>query len=375
MLPETHLVVLAGLTAIFFIKAILEKETPRYFKWLILCAVSASFTVAVKINAAYIVLLPVSLLWRPVREKYIDLKRAGMFLAGLIAPYILVNPAIIFDFNRYKDWLLEMSRLSGTTPGIWTTRMAQVKSVLEDVYLYNLFPTVLLMVLFILACILMIKKNPAAFAGFMFFFLYSLFTIANMKHNFYGRHLVILILPLQMFILFPLIYYFNSMPKQGKAFVTFVCVVATLWMYPPHRSVQRIIDMQDKTFANHWKQESRDELADFVKINNAVLYFYDFHGFSLPNTIHDRIIPFTHLSELPDSLKTNEYVAFIRYRKAGKGVFNPILKYNAGVEQILERFEPVKTFGTPGGNHDINDQSPLGNPTIELLKRRIEDGG
>jgi hypothetical protein len=375
MLPETHLTLLAGLTMIFFLKAVLVKEqdTPSYFKWLILCAVFASFTTAAKINAAYIALLPLSLMWRLYKENGLAWKRAGMIAAALSVPYVLVNPALIFNFNAYKTWLLEMRELSGTAPGIWAERVKPIAQVLKDLHLYNVFPAALLILLFILACVVMIKKNPAAFGGFMFFFLFSFSIIANMKHAFYGRHLMFLILPFNLFILFPLMEYFQRMPKRARAFVTLVCLIVTLWVYPPHKVVQRIGALKEKSFTAKWKQESRDKLAEFVKNNDAVIYFYDFHGFSLPDTIYDRIIPFKDIDEIPERLKPGEYVAFIRYKKADKGVFNPIKKYNGDVLQLLENYEIIKTLGKPGGVHDINDQSPLSNPTIELMKPKNQE--
>lgn len=375
MLPETHLTLLAGFTALFFAKAILAREKKKgdlnhYFRWLILCAVFASLTTAAKLNAAYIVALPLSLLWKPFREKFMTWKRTGMVSLALVLPYVLVNPAILFNISRYKDWLLEMSELSGTSPGIWADRIKPITQVLNELYLYKTLPLAAVILLAIWAGVVIFRRNPVAFGGFLFFMLYSFVTIANMKHAFYGRHLMFLVLPFGVFLLFPFIEIFQRAGVRLKAAITLACLIITLWIYPPHKVVGNIFALKGKSFTNSWKQESRDRLAKFAKTNNSVLYFYDYHGFSLPETIYHQIIPFSNIDELPEQLKDNEYVAFIRYKKAGKGVFNPIDKYGADVRELRERYKTFRVFGKRGGAHDINDQSPLGNPTILLMKAK-----
>jgi hypothetical protein len=367
MMPETPLTLLAGITFIFFAKAVLEKNISRYFTLVMICTLFASLTVAAKINASYIVLIPVSLLWRIFRENYFNAQRGGLFLAALGVPYILINPAAIFNFSSYKSWLLEMVTLSETNAGIWKTRLPQLEKVLKNVYLWELLPVIIIALLFLLACFLVIKKNPAALVGFLIFFFYSLWTILNMKHNFYGRHLMFLMLPFQLFLLFPFMDLFDRIPQKGKTVFSLTCLLITLWMFPPHQAIKKITHLKTKQFAS-WKRESRDELIDFVKNNNATLYFYDFHGFSLPNTIHKNIIPFTSIDEIPLPLKANEYVAVIRYKHTTKGVFNRINKYSSDLQEIDEHYQTIKTFGIAGGKHDINDQAPLTDPSIEVKK-------
>lgn len=370
MLPETHITILAGLTSIFFARAVLEKDISKYFKWVVIISVFASLTIAAKINTLYIVFLPLSLLIRLFKEKYITVKRMGIVAAGLVLPYILVNPAVIFNFTGYKDWLVKMYHLGETTPGMWMNRTSQIFPFIKNLYLFNVLPAVILIGLLILSCILMIKKNPAAFAGFMFFILYSLAALTNMKHAFWGRHLMFLILPLHLLILFPLVLLFQKIPKRLKAGVTLLCLVITLWTFPPAQTVHNILKLKDAAFTTQWKKESRDELEAFVKSSGAKLFFYDHHGFSLPNTIRHRVIPFADPDKLPDRLEPNEYVALILYKNAKKGINNKKGIYNTHVGRLLKKYTTVKIFGKPGGAHNINKQVPFRNPTILLLKNK-----
>ncbi|MCP5102254.1 MAG: hypothetical protein GY950_02695 [bacterium] len=130
--------------------------------------------------------------------------------------------------------------------------------------------------------------------------------------------------------------------------------------------------MNEKKFAGQWEPESRDQLAEFVTSTGALLHFYDVHGFSLPDTIHNRIIPFSDTAALPRTLQPHEYVAFIRYKKSGKGQVDHQGKYNRDRRFLLENYKPVNVFGKPGGNNDINVQAPQSNPTIVLMKPKEE---
>ncbi len=371
MLPEAHLGLLAGLTAVAFGKAVITKDISRYFSWVVICAVSASLTAAAKINAFFIVLLPLSLIWRLAAEKYLtvkSLKRLAAIAAGFVLPYVLVNPAVIINFKGYKAWLSAMRELSGAKPEAWTGREYGILPFLKDLYLANAFPAILLILLFVLACIFMVKRNPAAFAGFMVFSLYSLYTIANMKHMLYARHFVFLLLPFNLLMLFPLIHLFRKAPKSLKAGVTLVCLAATLWVFPPGKIFAGIGNLVNGEFTRQWKKESRDDLIDFVKANDATLYFYDYHGFSLPDNIHDKVIPFPGVTDAPGHLKPNEFVALVLYKHRGKGQVDQVGKYQRDLDVLLKKYKPVKIFGKPNGANDINKQAPQANPTIMLLK-------
>ncbi|MCP5102544.1 MAG: hypothetical protein GY950_04155 [bacterium] len=375
LLPEMHVGILSGLTTIFFIKALFEEKISRYYSYLVLTTVCASLTVAAKISSAYILLLPLALAWRLVKEKYFTRKRVGILAAAAILPYIIFNPAVIFNPGAYKKWLGTMTKLSELNPEEWPERLDTIGSFIKNLHLLDAWPALPVIGLFIAACILMIKKNPAAFLGFMLFLLLSFYTIVNMKHSLYElytRHFSILILPVNVLILFPLIYYFKKVPKAVRAGITLVCLVVTIWAYPPWNSVQHIVRLKDKSFSSQWKKESRDRLIDFVKTNDAVLYFYDYHGFSLPDNLYPRIIPFSETDRLPRRLGQNQYVAFIKYKDAGKGQLNPEGKYNRDIARLLRDYRPVKIFGKPGGAHDINDAGPRRNPTIVLLKEKKE---
>jgi hypothetical protein len=378
MLPETHLGLLAGLTTIAFAKAVITNDLSRYFKWVIICAATASLTVAVKINAFFIVLLPLSLLWRLLQDKHLtfnflkpdSLKRWASLAAAFILPYVLVNPAMVINFKGYKAWLSAMRQLSGVKPESWADRDYGIVPFLKDLYLSHAFPVALMILLVVLTCIFMVKRNPAAFAGFMIFFLHSLYTIANMKHMLYSRHFVFLLLPFNILMLFPLIYLFRLAPRNIKAGLTLVCLIITLWVFPLGKTIDAISKLPSGKFSTNWERESRDDLIDFVKANDAVLYFYDYHGFSLPNNIHDRIIPFSEVTDAPDLLKANEYVALILYKTAGQGQVDQQGKYAPDRDFLLNKYSPVKILGKPAGANDINKQAPQGNPTIILLKER-----
>ncbi|MCU0284941.1 MAG: hypothetical protein MUF15_00955 [Acidobacteria bacterium] len=376
MLPETHLGILAGLTAIAFAKAIVTGDIAKYYRWLLICAAAASFTAAVKINAFFIVLLPLSLIWRVVQEKYLtfnwiskeQLKRWIFLAVSFILPYVLVNPAIVINFKGYKAWLSAMRQLSGVKPESWADRDYGIVPFLKDLYLSHAFPVFLVIILLVLACIFIVKRNAAAFAGFMIFFLHSLYTIANMKHMLYARHFVFLLLPFNILILFPFIHFFRVAPRSIKAGVTLICLLITLWIFPPGKTIAAIGNISPGKFNTQWQRESRDELIDFVIANDAVLYFYDYHGFSLPHNLRDRIIPFSEVTDAPDHLKSNEYVALILYKTAGQGQVDQQGKYIPDRDLLLNKYKTIKTLGKPGGNNDINKQAPQVNPTILILK-------
>ncbi|MCP5102255.1 MAG: hypothetical protein GY950_02700 [bacterium] len=190
MLPETHLGLLAGVTAIAFVKAVIEKKNSRYFLLVVTCAAAASLTVAAKLNAVFIVFLPISLLWRLVSQKYLTLKRSALTAAAFIIPYILVNPAVIINFKGYKAWLSFMRKLSGTGSESLGGRQSGFLPFLKDLYMADALPVALVILLFLFTCIILVKRNPAAFAGVLAFFSLSLYTIGNMKHMLFDRHFV-----------------------------------------------------------------------------------------------------------------------------------------------------------------------------------------
>lgn len=370
MLPETHLGILAGFTSIAFIKAVLEKEISRYFIWVAVCAAMASFTVGAKINAAYIVLLPLSLGWRLVKEKYTDFKRISILAGAIAVPYILVNPASVLDIRKYYRWINTMRELSGSDPTAMGDNSHQIKVFMDNIYLAKTFPLLLLAALVLAAAVLLIRRNWAAFAGLALFLGISFYTISNMKHDLYARHFVFLLLPINILVLYPLIHFYGKAPKSLKAGVTLVCLVITLWWFPPGETIRDISNLGSQHFSTKWKIESRDHLEAFVKEKQARVYFYDFHGFSLPDTIYSRLIPFSDPVRLPEKLEENEYVAFIKYKIAKKERANRNGDYNRAVADLMKRYKPVKVFGPRGGAHDINDAAPLKNPTIVLLKEK-----
>ncbi|HLP46792.1 MAG TPA: hypothetical protein VK469_12625, partial [Candidatus Kapabacteria bacterium] len=179
-----------------------------------------------------------------------------------------------------------------------------------------------------------------------------------------------LLLPFNILILFPFIHFFRGAPRSVKSGIALLCLLITLWIFPPGKTIAAISNLPAGKFNTQWERESRDELIDFVKANDAVLYFYDYHGFSLPNNLHERIIPFSEVTGAPDNLKPNEFVALILYKTAGQGQVDQQGKYIPDRDFLLNKYKTIKTLGKPGGNNDINKQAPQANPTILILKEK-----
>lgn len=263
-----------------------------------------------------------------------------------------------------------MRELAGSDPGAVGDNSFQINVFLKNLYFAEKFPLILLAILIVFSAILLLKKNWAAFIGLAVFFGISYYTISNMKHDLYARHFVFLLLPFNILVLYPLIYFYRDAPKSIKAGVTLICLIVTLWWFPPGEIYQDISNLVNQQFSTRWEIESRDHFESFVKNNKARVYFFDFHGFSLPDTIQSQLIPFSNRERLPEKLGSEDYVAFIKYKITKKEGHNRNGEYNQMIEYLRGHFKPVKVFGSPGGAHNINDESPLTNPTIVLMKEK-----
>ncbi len=362
VLPDNYLFLLSGLTVLLFIKALLEKKTSRYFLLTVACMIMASITIAVKLSTIFIILLPLSLLPPVLKEKKLNRKQGVGLIGCVVLPYILINPTILVKPFTYIKWLLSMGDQSGTTSGTWFERLPQIRHFIDDLTILKVFPIAVVILLVLIAFVLLIRKNPYAFAAFFIFLFFSLYVLTNMKEAFYARHLMFLMLPLQLLVLYPLIYLFHKSPRQIRAVFTVICLLLTLNAFPPAQSMKKFHRFTTGTFTAKWKKESRDQLEQFVKTNNATLYFYDMHNFSLPNTIHNQILPFSDRQQLPQTLKKDEYIALILYKTSKNKTYNQMKAF------LLANYKTVKSFGPANGAHDITFYGPQFNPTILLLK-------
>lgn len=373
MLPQTAMGIMAGITALAFVKAIFEEDISKYYRWTLFCAAAASLTVANKINAVFIVFLPLSLVWRLIREKHLSMKRLGALASAFTLPYILANPAIIFNTKNYFLWCMSMFNPAQPDPNLLVTRSAKIQVFLKDIHVFELFTPVALIALFIAACIIFAKKNPAALSGILFFLAISFYSVTTMSHKvhpMHPRHYVFLVLPINIFFLYPFAYGYKKASRSIKAGATLVCLLATMSAYAPQQVFSEIIRLPGRTFTQQWPRESRDDLIDFVRENNAVIHFYDLHGFSLPDSIRHRLISFSSVSQLPEKLAASEYIAFIKYKSAAKIERNVNGQYNRTTDQLMGRFQVVRILGAPDGAHDLHNYAPLQNPTIVILKEK-----
>lgn len=374
MLPQTHVGLMSGITALVFMRAAMEPDIRRYYRWTLICTAASASTAAIKINAIYILLLPLTLIWRLTAEKYITLKRAAKLMAAAIIPYILINPALLFNPGNYFQYLRGISDTSGfLEPATLMSRAPEINLFLKNLHLANILPAALLLGLLTASCIILARKNPVAFSGFLFFMLFSFYSITTMNHKvyqMYSRHYVFLILPFTVLALFPLAYVFSRSPRSVRAGITLICLLATISAYSPSQVFSDIASLPSRKFTTTWPKESRDELVEFVQKNNAVIYFYDFHGFSYPDTILPQLTPFVATAQIPSPLGAHEYVAFIKYKNAAKINENIDGKYNTDIDYLLRTYETVHVFGPPEGAHDLHIQAPQSNPCIIILKEK-----
>ncbi|MCX5782380.1 MAG: hypothetical protein NT145_06720 [Elusimicrobia bacterium] len=374
MLPTSHQVIFAGITTILFLKTILAKENKSKFYWLIACAVFASSTVAIQLNAAYIMFLPLSLALEQIISGCIKNKKQWIVLIlAIVLPYLIINPASWLSSPDYRKWLLEMLNNASTVDGAWIGRLNYILEFLRDVNLLTSLSAISLIILVISSIYLMIKTNVYAFCGFAVFYLYSFYKIVNMSEQMFQRHLAFLLLPAALFIIFPLIFLYQRSPKNIKILLSAVLLLGTLRTYPYAAVLSGINSLFKGKFSNEWPKESRDYFADYVLKNKVKVFFYDYHNFSLPNTLDYSLLPFSNLSQIPEQLKKDEYIGLILYSPTNKDISNvPGLEkleiYKIMLEKIQKKYKIVKIFGNSEPTYDIVDEGPLTNPTIVLLK-------
>ena len=249
-----------------------------------------------------------------------------------------------------------------TVDGLWQPRLNMIIDFVKNISILSAVPALLLILLFALTVILLVKLDIFAFSGFFIFLFYSFYKIANMSEDFYPRHFSFLILPIAMFFIFPLIYFYQKAQRNIKVLLSALLLGGTLFAYPYASVNAGIRSLFRDTFTKQWPVESRDNFAAFVLQNKARVYFYDYHRFSLPDNLGNNLIVFTKSEELPKVLKSNEYIGLILYASSNMDVYNKTTK------GLFRKYKVVKTFGDPKGSYDINDEAPLNNPTIVMMK-------
>ena len=385
MLTETHITLLAGITCIFFILALITKDTKKFIKYLLVCCTFSSLTIASKMYTAWIIVLPLSLVFYLYKNHNFPLlsnKRTLLKIAALLTiPYLIINPAVFLKTPKYIQWIkanLEYStRAPGTLPFSWISNshiIREIATFVNDLYLIKLIPAGILILLFIGTSILMIRISKIAFASFIFFHFYSFNVIVNQRLPVYNRHFVFMLLTYFLFFLFPFIYYYKKAPYFIKSFVILTSLVITVSIYPVKTICTDMTNLFNSKFTNNWTRESRDEFSEYVKSNNLTVYFYDYHHFSLPNDIRDKIIPFSDIEAVPKKLGKNQIIGLIQYIPATENrldwgkIYNNVIKYNTVVKYLKETYRFHKIIGPKEGNYTMWNLSPISNPSILLLK-------
>jgi hypothetical protein len=182
LLPESHLILFSGITCLFFVKTLLSDSQKKYNKLMLWTALFASLTVSTKLSAAFICLLPLSLLWHLVKEsetltetKKILLK----FTSAMVLPFIFVNPALILNGRSYLNTVKDIAQQSRPTNGQWLTHTQEIATFFRELYFFQSWNLVLVLILILAAAFLIAKRNPPAFFGFFFFYIFTFLRIAD----------------------------------------------------------------------------------------------------------------------------------------------------------------------------------------------------
>jgi hypothetical protein len=387
LLGNSEVALLAGFTALFFILTLLTNEQKKYFKYLIICFIFSSMTIAAKLSSAFIIFLPISLLIHMYKTKIFDrdkLSRNNTFLKcslALIVPYIIINPAILlntFNFFSKMRYLIFQPGAGVEIPFQWMTNINQVFGFINNLYLIATVPNILLILFAIIASFLMIRISPIAFGAYVFFHLYSFSKILNISYlGLYSRLFIFLLLTHIFFILFPFIYFYRheKFSKYLKVIVLIISILFTLKFYPISTVNEGFAKFRNGNFAT-WTKDSRDDFEEYVEKNNLEIYFYDCHNFSLPENIHNRLLFFDKFEDLPKRLGVNQKIAFIKYRD-GESIFSDrdpdgtkTKKYWNMIKYLQENYILCKSFGDEIPNYGFGTDAPAGNPTILLLSQK-----
>lgn len=363
MLPPVHVALASGFTMLFFAKALCETDRDKHFNWSALCAGFASITIAVQISSVSIILLPLSLAIKHLKNgafKYP--KNRWKFLLALFAPYIVINPAVILSPFAYANNLYALARNSKEVAGNWLSRIGALTGFVQEIRIISSAPNLLLVALLISTIVILIKIDLYAFLAFSFFYLYSFQKLANMSEALYTRHFAFLIIPTYFWFVFPIIYLYQKVSQNIRLIAMILILLGTLTVYPYSDVKEGIESLFTGKFSQAWARESRDDLSDYVLLNKLKLYFYNFHNICIPENLRNKITLFTNKDELPKRLAGDERIAVFLYKTSDMDEYNQMMKY------LKSRYKIDKVFGRSGGDGDIRDEGPYENPTILLFK-------
>ncbi len=363
MLPTAQLALLAGITSIFFFKALFEEDGKKKFIWIILSAIFASISVSCQLSSAFILLLPLSLSVNFIIKGYMKgWGKKMVLILSLILPYILINPASWLSSPDYRKWIYTMAQNSRVSEGLWHQRISVITNFVKDLHILSTLGVALLIILFALTVIIFIKMDKIAFLGFFIFYFYSFYKIANMNEMVFERHFSFLILPAIFWFTLPFVYIYLKSKQNLRILLAVILLLGTLYTYPYASVINGVKSLFNDKYSDIWPKESRDYLSNFVLDNKCKVYFYDYHNFSLPENLENYLTAFSDIKDIPSKLAKNEYVGIILYATSN------INEYNMMKDKLFLKYKIVKVFGNPKGSYDIGDESPLTNPTIILLR-------
>ncbi|MFC1546811.1 hypothetical protein ACFL4O_03730, partial [bacterium] len=173
MMGNTHSALLAGITCVFFILTLLTNDFKKYKKYLFYTCIFSSITVAAKLNAAFIVLLPLSLLIHMYKNYDLSLIKGNKILLKvfglLFIPYCLINPGLILNTGSYLGWLKGILVLQGGHSSFaWMDKTNQIFPFINDLYIIKYWPNMLLIILGLSAVMLMARISKIAFIFYVF---------------------------------------------------------------------------------------------------------------------------------------------------------------------------------------------------------------
>lgn len=374
LMGNTHIAFGAVITCIFFIVALLNIHNKKYVTYMYVCFICASITASVKLTGFGTFIFPFSLLVylylypdKSMSKHTILLKT----LACAAIPYLVLNPAVILDLGRYATWFQELAirKRVPLLEALSPDRVDNLIPFIKDVYFLKAIPPLLIILLGIASAILLIRIHPLFFAVVVLFHASTFQTIiTNVGDLPYTRLYMVLLFTPVVFLLFPLIYGYKKCPMYCKLVVLIVCTGLTLSAYSPRTLSAGFHQLAAGTFTKDWPRESRDEYVDFVQKNNFEIFFFDFHSFSLPDTLHCRTIFFNDVTELPATLKPNQIVCFIKYNppEPEERMDREYKKYCEVTTGLYKKYEVVGMFGNETVGYHWN--CPGDNPTIVCLQ-------
>lgn len=375
LMGNTHIAFAAVITCIFFIVAILKIHNKKYVTYMYLCFICASIAASIKLTGFSTFIFPFSLLaymyMSPDSTVIAKNKILLKVLACSVLPYLVLTPAVILDSARYITWFqtLAIKKRVPIVDALTANRIDNLVPFIKDLFFLKAIPTLLVIILGIASAILLMRIHPFFFIAVVLFHMYTFRIIFTNLGDFPFTHLYMIFLftPV-VFLFFPLIYGYKKCPTYCKLVVLIVCTGLTLSAYTPRALSAGFHQLAAGTFTKDWARESRDEYVDFVQKNNFEIFFFDFHSFSLPDTLHRRTIFFNDLTELPATLKPNQIVCFIKYNppEPEEKMDREYKKYCEVTTGLYKKYEVVGMFGNETVGYHWN--CPGDNPTIVCLK-------